>query len=81
MEYQITKSYLVFPTSRNASDKRIVFRKNGECVFSFDIALDFVTPERDMYVDVKRFFGDVLDISVCPGMNSLFLLPGERFAF
>lgn len=69
MEYRITKSYLVFPTSRNAVVKKLIFRKDGECVYDLDIALDYVTPESECYVDVKRFGGETLDISVCPWME------------
>ncbi len=69
MNLEIKKSYIVFPVSRYAGKKCLVFKKDGECVYDLDIRLDYVAPEYDVYIDVKRFVGQTIDIAVVPEMK------------
>ncbi len=70
MKYDVEKKYLVFPTSTNAMTKNISFSdKDGNCVFDIDIKLDYETGTRDVYIDMQRFVGQTLDVSVHPQMK------------
>ena len=70
MKVTIEKKYLVFPVSRNATLKNLRFYSNGgKCVFDLDLRLDFKTGTRDVYVDMDRFTGMTLDVSVFPEMK------------
>lgn len=70
MQYSVEKNYLVFPVSTNAKPKVLRFhREGGECVFSITLRLDYCTPQQDVYIDMKRFKGEFLDVTAEPFMR------------
>lgn len=70
MQYSVEKNYLVFPVSTNAKPKVLKFyRGSGECAFSITLRLDYCTPQQDVYVDMKRFKGEFLDVTAEPYMR------------
>lgn len=68
MKIRCKERYLVFPVSYNARMKRVEFRKNGRIVYDLDIALDTVEPDYEAFVDMQRFAGMELELTVVPDM-------------
>ena len=68
MKIRIEHRYLVFPTNRLTAMKKLTMVHGTEEVYTLDIKLDCTDPDFYAYVDVSRFMGLVLDISVSPDM-------------
>ena len=68
MEIKIKSKYLVFPVNRLASKKKLTFSKGGKNVYQLDVKLDLTDPQFSAYVDVQRFIGQTLTLSVSPEM-------------
>lgn len=68
MKIHCKERYLVFPVSYTARIKRVEFRENGRIVYDLDIALDAVEPDYEAFVDMERFMGRELELSVVPDM-------------
>ena len=69
MKISISKKYLTFPVNINAVSKKVCFFENGELIFDFDCKIDMRQPNFTAYVDVERFMGKTVDITVSPKMN------------
>lgn len=69
MEITITKKYMVFPTNTHAQNKLLCFSKEGRSLYEFNIKLDNYAPDFYAYIDVSRFQGLKLDLSVDPEME------------
>ena len=72
MKVKITKKYLVFPVNKEAAVKKISFTLSGEEVYCLNIRLDNLLPDFSAYVDVGRFMGEELELSVDPQMQLCF---------
>lgn len=72
MTITVTNDYLVFPVYTYATDKKLVFRYEGEAVYQLNIKLDNATPDFYAYIDVSRFKGKDMELSVMPEMEILF---------
>lgn len=72
MKKEVNKKYLVFPVNNFASRKSLKFSLNGQTVYSLNINLDNINPDFYAYVDVSRFMGEELEISVSPEMDIKF---------
>lgn len=72
MEITVNKRYLVFPVNSLASTKQLVFRENGIVKYKLDMKLDYVHPDFYAYIDVARFAGSTLNLSVFPEMELRF---------
>ncbi len=68
MKVRIEHRYLVFPTNRLAVSKKLTMTHGADTVYQLDINLDNSDPDFYAYVDVSRFMGLALDISVSPDM-------------
>lgn len=68
MNWLVDTPYLVFPVNTKAKQKRLTFERAGEPVYELDIKLDTVAPDFWAYIDVRRFLGETLTLSVCPAM-------------
>ncbi len=68
MTITVTKKYLVFPVNISAAMRRVRMNINGETVYALNLALDNENPKFKAYIDVSRFSGSKLDISVSPEM-------------
>ena len=66
MTVKISKKYLIFPVNISAAMRRVRMNMNGETVYALNLALDNETPKFKAYIDVSRFVGSELDISVSP---------------
>ena len=67
MKYEVEKKYLVLPTSPWASMKSVrLSTANGECIFDVSIRLDYESPQRDVCLDMERFMGMSLELTVSP---------------
>lgn len=72
MQINITKKYLVFPTNTNAQNKLLSFCADGKTVYEFNIKLDYFAPDFYAYIDVSRFHGMKLELTVKPEMELAF---------
>ena len=68
MKLTIQHPYLVFPVNTEKSMKKLLFRLGNELVYESDIRLDPVSPDFYAYLDVARFTGKELTLSVEPEM-------------
>ena len=69
MKIFITAKYLTFPVNVQAPPKKVYLYENGEWLFDFDCQLDMRSPNFTAYVDVSRFMGKTVDLTVSPEMN------------
>ena len=64
MNIKINSKYLVFPANKEAAIKRLRFVKGREEVYGLNIRLDDIQPDFFAYVDVERFMGEELELTV-----------------
>lgn len=69
MKLEIRSKYLVFPVNTMSTGKDLIFKRNGETVYQLYIKLDNLNPDFNAYIDVSRFVGQTIDISVTPEMR------------
>lgn len=77
MKIKIEKRFIVFPVNLLASKKRVTFLDGGEPVYSLMIALDNISPDFSAYIDLSRFMGKELELSVAPLMDFTFKTADE----
>ena len=68
MEIKVEKKYLTLPVNQARSKKKLCFSCNGELVYDLDVHLDNLSPTFTSYVDVSRFYGQILTLTVEPQM-------------
>ena len=67
MIYEPEKKYLVLPVSSHAKMKNLCFYDpDGKCVYDLDLRLDPEAWDREVYIDMHRFVGKKLEVSVKP---------------
>ena len=66
MKIQIRHRYLVFPANHLAAKKRLSFFKGDRSLYTLDISLDNIAPRFEAFVDVSRFMGEELTLSLSP---------------
>ena len=64
MEYKVLDNFIFFPVNRNVSRKKLTFKRKGEFLFSLNVAIDYVTPDFIAKIDLSRFKGETLEITV-----------------
>ena len=57
MLIKIKKKYLLIPTSSNEKLSTLLFKINGEIVYSLNLKLTSKKPTFISYIDVKRYIG------------------------
>ena len=72
MKIKITKKYLIFPVNTLATNKELFFKKGSQTVYNLNIKLDNINPDFYAYIDMTRFIGDELVLSVSPEMKITF---------
>ncbi|MEE1017907.1 MAG: glycoside hydrolase family 32 protein [Acutalibacteraceae bacterium] len=77
MKIEIKNKYLVFPVNSLATVKQLSFKNANKTVYSLEIKLDNYYPDFYAYIDVSRFIGHMLDISVSPEMKPEYLTADE----
>lgn len=68
LKYTICSKYLVFPVNKEAAVKRLTFLAGETPVYELNIRLDNLHPDFYSYVDVGRFMGEELELTVDPIM-------------
>ena len=68
MDIQIRSSYLIFPVNTLAVSKTLCLSDGGQPLYSLKIKLDYVSPDHHVYIDVSRFAGQTLQLSITPEM-------------
>lgn len=69
MNFLCDSKYLIFPASHHAQNKRIFFYINDRLVYDFVMALDYIEPDYEFYINVERFHGKNIRISIEPDME------------
>jgi len=69
MEIFIQKKYLTLPVNTSKTQKKLCFWSDGGLVFDLDVCLDNISPNYTAYVDVSRFTGKTLTLTVEPQME------------
>ena len=77
MTTEIKNKYLIFPVNSLGTVKKMFFRIGGEVVYQLDIKLDNIAPDFYAYIDVSRFSGKTLDVSINPEMQIIFRVADE----
>ncbi len=65
-EITIQKKYLIFPVNTYGKTKRVKFSLKGETVYRLNVKLDAYEPDFRAYVDMSRFMGETLTLSIDP---------------
>jgi len=68
LEIKIKSKYLIFPVNKEAAVKQLKFLKEGKEVYGLNVRLDNIQPDFFAYVDVERFMGDTLELTIDAGM-------------
>ena len=69
MKIKIEKRYLIFPVNVLASKKNVTFCDGEKTVYELTVNLDNRNPDFCAYVDVSRFIGKELELTVVPNME------------
>lgn len=72
MTLSVKKKYLVFPVNTAKEQATLTFSENGASRGSFRIRLDTKAPNFFAYLDVSRFIGHTLTLSIEPKMEISF---------
>lgn len=72
MEYTIKTKYLIFPVNNLVNKKNLMFKSNGETIYTLEIRIDNISPVFYAYIDVSRFKGQTLSINTEPEMELYF---------
>lgn len=66
MKITVKNNYLIFPVNTLTKNKKLTFKNGDKTLYSLDIKIDYFNPDFYAYIDVSRFMGQTLDISVDP---------------
>ena len=66
MKIKIQKKYLIFPVNTFLPRKKLMFKIDGETVYSLNIKLDNYAPDFFAYIDVSRFMDKEIELDVNP---------------
>lgn len=69
MKIFIKSKYLVFPVNTYASSKVLEFKDGNEVVYTLNIKLDNLHQDFCAYIDVSRYMGKELELSLSPEMK------------
>lgn len=72
MKLEIRKKYLIFPVNTLSSVKVLSFCEDSAELYRLSIKLDDASPNFYAYVDVSRFIGKTLNLSITPDMKISF---------
>lgn len=72
MKIQIKHKYLIFPVNTYASEKHLTLSNSLNEDYKLNIRLDNIFKNFDAYIDVSRFIGQELTVSVEPLMDICF---------
>lgn len=77
MRITVKKNYLIFPVNTLALNKKLTFNQDDKTLYDLDIKIDYISPNFYAYIDVSRFIGQTLDLSVEPEMKLDFRIADE----
>ncbi|MGN0572508.1 MAG: hypothetical protein ACI4IX_01085, partial [Acutalibacteraceae bacterium] len=60
-----------------ATRKRLTFSRENKTVYGLNIKIDYFNPDFYAYIDVSRFIGQTVDISVNPQIKLDFRVSDE----
>ena len=69
MKFTIQKKYLTLPVNPNLTEKKVCLWEEGRLLFDFDCKIDLKSPCFTAYVDVSRFMGRTVELTVSPEME------------
>ncbi len=69
MKILLSMKYLTFPVNVHTTSKKVCIKENGKLIFDFDCKVDMIAPHFTAYIDVSRFTGKTVDISISPDMK------------
>lgn len=69
MKIRINKNYMIFPVNTNSTVKKLCFKSDEKSIYKLDIKLDNLNPDFYAHIDVSRFKGQELELSVSPEMK------------
>lgn len=72
MKLTIKSNYLIFPVGTASTPKELIFSNGTDVVYNIVIKLDNYAPDFYAYIDVARFKGQILELSVEPEMEIRF---------
>lgn len=72
MKITVKTKYLAFPINKHGSLKSVCFAENEQTVYKLQMKLDMIEPNYIAYIDVSRFKGKELTLTVNPEMEIRF---------
>ncbi len=69
MEFVVKHKYLVLPVNTNITSKKVCLKSGEKLLFDFDCKIDALSPKSTAYIDISRFKGMTVDISITPYMD------------
>ncbi len=64
MTFKIEKKYMTVPVNTSASIKVLSVKIDGKTVYDTDCKVDMINPNFTAYIDVSRFLGATVDVSL-----------------
>lgn len=77
MKITVKNNYLIFPVNMLSTNKRLTINRDGKNVYSLNIKIDYFDPKFYAYIDVSRYMGQTVDISVNPQIKLEFRFSDE----
>lgn len=77
MKITIKNNYLIFPVNTLSANKILTFKLADKTVYRLDIKIDYFNPNFYAYIDVSRFIGQTIEISVNPQIKLDFRVADE----
>lgn len=69
MKILLSMKFITLPVNRKAVPKKVCVYEGETLLFDFDCKVDMLSPEFTAYVDLSRFMGKTVDITITPDMN------------
>ena len=69
MTFKIEKKYMTVPVNTSASIKVLSVKIDGKTVYDTDCKVDMINPNFTAYIDVSRFLGATVDVSLNRNME------------
>jgi hypothetical protein len=76
----VKKKFLIFPVNTYTPRKELIFEIGGEQVFDLAISLDNKAPTFLANVNVERFMGKEITLTVIPDMEITYYVSDEKIS-
>ncbi len=69
MEFTVKHKYIVLPVNVNMTSKKVCITSDDAVLFDFDCKIDTISPNYTAYVDISRFMGKNVKLTITPYLD------------